>query len=55
MIRSAGVALAAEPVGCEHALVRPDDRSRVNLAFFQAHVVMSNMGQLAVGVADLLL
>ena len=36
----------------EHALVRPDDLTRVNLAFFQVNVVIS-IGLLAFGVADL--
>jgi 4-hydroxybenzoate polyprenyltransferase len=38
----------------EHALVRPEDLSRVNLAFFSVNVIIS-MGLLAVGVADLVL
>ncbi|WP_422926934.1 UbiA-like polyprenyltransferase [Singulisphaera sp. PoT] len=37
----------------EHAIVRPDDLSRVNVAFFQVNIAIS-MGLLAVGVADLL-
>ena len=38
----------------EHWLVRPDDLSRVNRAFFQVNAVIS-LGLLAVGVIDLLL
>jgi 4-hydroxybenzoate polyprenyltransferase len=37
----------------EHAIVRPDDLSRVNDAFFYVNVVVS-LGLLVVGVADLL-
>lgn len=48
-----GVALAAALLIYEHAIVRPDDLSRVNVAFFQVNVVIS-LGLLAVGVADLL-
>ena len=36
----------------EHALVRPDDLTRVNLAFFKVNAVVS-VGLLAVGLADL--
>jgi 4-hydroxybenzoate polyprenyltransferase len=38
----------------EHALVRADDLSRVNLAFFQVNIVIS-VGLLVVGVIDLLI
>lgn len=38
----------------EHALVRPTDLSRVNLAFFQVNIAIS-LGLLAVGLVDLLL
>jgi 4-hydroxybenzoate polyprenyltransferase len=38
----------------EHALVRPDDLSRVNRAFFHVNAVVS-IGLFAVGAADLLL
>ena len=38
----------------EHALVRPDDLTRVNVAFFQVNIVIS-MGLLAVAVIDLLM
>ena len=37
----------------EHWLVRPDDLSRVNRAFFHVNAVVS-LGLLAVGVAELL-
>ncbi|WP_165221033.1 UbiA-like polyprenyltransferase [Aquisphaera insulae] len=49
-----GVWLAGLLLVYEHALVRPDDLTRVNLAFFQVNAVIS-MGLLAVGVLDLLL
>ena len=44
-------AVRASPL--EHAIVRPDDLTRVNVAFFQVTVGIS-MGLLAVGLADLL-
>ncbi len=40
-------------LGYEHSLVRPDDLSRVNLAFFHVNIVIS-LGLLACGVVDLL-
>ncbi|MDR3637116.1 MAG: UbiA-like polyprenyltransferase [Isosphaeraceae bacterium] len=49
-----GVLLVAALLVYEHALVRPDDLTRVNVAFFQVNIAIS-MGLLAVGVADLLL
>ncbi len=49
-----GIGLVALLLGFEHALVRPDDLSRVNVAFFQVNVVIS-VGLLVVGVIDLLL
>lgn len=48
-----GVALAAALLVYEHAIVRPDDLSRVNVAFFQVNVAIS-LGLLAVGLVDLL-
>ncbi|QDT39632.1 UbiA-like polyprenyltransferase [Stratiformator vulcanicus] len=36
----------------EHALVRPDDLSRVNVAFFQVNAVIS-LGLLVIGAADI--
>jgi 4-hydroxybenzoate polyprenyltransferase len=37
----------------EHSLVRPDDLTRVNVAFFQVNIAIS-LGLLIFGVADLL-
>jgi 4-hydroxybenzoate polyprenyltransferase len=48
-----GVAAVAALLIYEHALVRPDDLTRVNVAFFQVNVVIS-MGLLVVTVVDLL-
>ncbi|MHC4399471.1 MAG: 4-hydroxybenzoate octaprenyltransferase [Planctomycetota bacterium] len=39
---------------CEHALVRPDDLSRVNRAFFHVNAVVS-VGLLVIGSVDLLI
>ena len=50
----AGVAALAILLVYEHWLVRPDDLSRVNRAFFQVNAVVS-LGLLAIGVLDLLL
>jgi 4-hydroxybenzoate polyprenyltransferase len=47
-----GVILVTLLLAYEHALVRPDDLSRVNLAFFHVNAVIS-LGLLAVGLADL--
>lgn len=47
-----GVAAIAALLSYEHWLVRPDDLSRVNRAFFHVNAVVS-VGLLAVGVADL--
>jgi 4-hydroxybenzoate polyprenyltransferase len=49
----AGVAVVAVLLAYEHAIVRPDDLSRVNVAFFQVNVAIS-MGLLVIGVVDLL-
>lgn len=49
----AGVAVVALLLLYEHALVRPDDLTRVNVAFFQVNIGIS-LGLLTVGVADLL-
>jgi 4-hydroxybenzoate polyprenyltransferase len=49
----AGVAAIAVLLVYEHWLVRPDDLSRVNRAFFVVNAVVS-VGLLAVGVAELL-
>jgi 4-hydroxybenzoate polyprenyltransferase len=48
-----GVVAVAGLLIYEHALVRPDDLSRVNTAFFQVNIAVS-LGLLAFGVADLL-
>ncbi len=52
-IYHAGVAVIAALLVYEHAVVRPDDLSRVNLAFFHVNIVIS-LGLLASGVVDLL-
>jgi 4-hydroxybenzoate polyprenyltransferase len=49
----AGVAVVAALLVYEHAIVRPDDLGRVNVAFFQVNIGIS-LGLLAVGVVDLL-
>jgi 4-hydroxybenzoate polyprenyltransferase len=49
----AAVALVAVLLAFEHAIVRPDDLTRVNVAFFQVNVVIS-VGLLVAGVADLI-
>ncbi len=49
----AGVGGIAALLAYEHAIVRPDDLSRVNYAFFQVNIVVS-LGLLAFGLADLL-
>jgi 4-hydroxybenzoate polyprenyltransferase len=49
-----GIAVVAVLLAYEHAIVRPDDLTRVNVAFFQVNILIS-MGLLAVGVADLLI
>ena len=48
-----GVGAVAALLIYEHALVRPDDLTRVNVAFFQVNVVIST-GLLIVGVLDML-
>jgi 4-hydroxybenzoate polyprenyltransferase len=48
-----GIAAIAALLFYEHWLVRPDDLSRVNLAFFNVNIVVS-MGLLALGAIDLL-
>ncbi len=47
-----GVAAVAALLIYEHALVRPDDLTRVNVAFFQVNIMIS-LGLLAVTVVDL--
>ncbi|HKD37441.1 MAG TPA: UbiA family prenyltransferase, partial [Pirellulales bacterium] len=48
----AGLAAVAVLLIYEHSLVRPDDLTRVNKAFFNVNAVVS-LGLLAVGVIDL--
>jgi 4-hydroxybenzoate polyprenyltransferase len=48
-----GLGLIAALLVYEHTLVRPDDLSRVNLAFFNVNILIST-GLLAFGVIDLL-
>ena len=52
-IYGAGVAAVAALLIYEHRLVRPDDLTRVNLAFFQVNAVVS-IGLFVVGALDLL-
>ena len=52
VIYMAGVAAIGTLLVYEHWLVRPDDLSRVNRAFFHVNAVVS-IGLLAVGVLDL--
>lgn len=47
-----GIAAVATLLLYEHSLVRPDNLTRVNLAFFHVNAVIS-LGLFAVGVADL--
>jgi 4-hydroxybenzoate polyprenyltransferase len=49
-----GIAVVALLLAYEHAIVRPDDLTRMNVAFFQVNILIS-MGLLAVGLADLLI
>ena len=48
-----GVGLVAVLLVYEHALVRPDDLTRVNVAFFHVNSIVS-IGLLVIGMADLL-
>ncbi len=52
-IYAAGVAAVSALLVYEHALVKPNDLTRVNLAFFNINVVIS-MGLFIVGTIDLL-
>jgi len=52
VIYSAGVCAIALLLAYEHRLVRPDDLSRVNQAFFHVNAVVS-IGLLVIGVVDL--
>jgi 4-hydroxybenzoate polyprenyltransferase len=47
-----GIILVAALLVYEHRLVRPEDLSRVNLAFFHVNAVIS-LGLLAIGIADI--
>jgi 4-hydroxybenzoate polyprenyltransferase len=49
-----GAGLTAALLVYEHALVRPDDLTRVNAAFFTCNAIVS-LGLLAVGLLDLLI
>jgi 4-hydroxybenzoate polyprenyltransferase len=53
VIYCAGVTAIAVLLAYEHWLVRPDDLSRVNQAFFHVNAVVS-IGLLAIGCVDLL-
>ncbi len=53
-VYTSGVACIAALLVYEHAMVRPDDLSRVNLAFFHVNALVS-FGLFIAGVADLLL
>jgi len=52
-IYGSGVAIVAALLVYEHLLVRPDDLTRVNVAFFNINAVIS-LGLLVVGAIDLL-
>jgi 4-hydroxybenzoate polyprenyltransferase len=52
-IYAIGVLAVAALLLYEHALVRPEDLTRVNVAFFQVNIAIS-LGLLAFGLADLL-
>jgi 4-hydroxybenzoate polyprenyltransferase len=52
-IYAAGIAAVAALLVYEHLLVRPDDLTRVNAAFFHTNVIIS-LGVFAVGAIDLL-
>jgi 4-hydroxybenzoate polyprenyltransferase len=53
-IFGSGVAATAALLAYEHYLVRPDDLSRVNRAFFHVNAVVG-LGLFAVGTLDLLI
>jgi 4-hydroxybenzoate polyprenyltransferase len=52
-IYGCGVAAVAVLLVYEHSLVRPDDLTRVNVAFFNVNAIVS-IGLLVVGILDLL-
>jgi 4-hydroxybenzoate polyprenyltransferase len=47
-----GIVVVTALLVYEHRLVRPDDLSRINVAFFQVNAVIS-IGLLAAGLVDL--
>ena len=49
----AGVLAVAALLVYEHALIRPEDLTRVNIAFFNVNVIIS-VGLLVVSVVDIL-
>ena len=49
-----GILVVAGLLAYEHALVRPNDLTRVNIAFFQVNAVIS-IGVFVLGLADVLL
>jgi 4-hydroxybenzoate polyprenyltransferase len=49
-----GAAAVAVLLVYEHSIVKPDDLTRVNAAFFNCNAVVS-LGLLVVGVVDLLI
>ncbi|GIX05431.1 MAG: 4-hydroxybenzoate octaprenyltransferase [Planctomycetaceae bacterium] len=51
MIFFTGIVLVAVLLWYEHTLVRPDDLTRVNVAFFQVNALIS-LGLLVIGVVD---
>lgn len=53
-IFGAGVAFTAVMLAYEHSIVRPDDLSRVNVAFFNVNGVIS-VGLMAFAIADVLI
>ena len=48
-----GIIVVAVLLIYEHAIVRPDDLTRVNVAFFQVNAIIS-IGVFLLGVADVL-
>ena len=52
-IYAAGIMGAGVLLVYEHAIIHPDDLTRVNLAFFHANAILS-LGLFAVGTWDLL-
>jgi 4-hydroxybenzoate polyprenyltransferase len=52
-IYAVGIAAVAVLLAYEHWIVRPDDLTRVNVAFFNVNAIVS-VGLLVVGILDLL-